>query len=166
MMLYTPCEFVIKDEDLPLIHRMYPYSTMQYRRLELPTLKFLLEHLPHLPAHARIFATSEHNGRGKQWGVVLVRLPDAPWRLVGHFGHSIFDGLTDIQRDVTYMRFVLSGIASKRYLTFRGDYKFFESRDTSSYFDFLRGWWWNTLPAAEQTRRTLEKLSSTTKAAS
>lgn len=81
------CSVRIASEDISVIDRMYPYTIVDYNSLRPLLMQFLREHFDGLSPKAQVLAISQHNGRGKQWGVVVLQRPeDDGWEIVGRFG--------------------------------------------------------------------------------
>lgn len=86
--LHSP--IAVKHYHLHTIGQMYPYGTFGYKEMGVLTHIFLQRGDINLPDNARVIAISQHNCRGRQWGIVLIqRTETSDWQLVGQFGHGI-----------------------------------------------------------------------------
>ena len=88
MGLFKRCSHRISPSQLEVIGKMYPYDILCYNDLRPHLVSFLADAFPDADGETKIIDISEHNGRGRQWGIVLLQFPGRDdWELVGHFGH-------------------------------------------------------------------------------
>ena len=92
MSIYEQCSpsVVVDSDQLRAIGEMYPYDTLGYRDVGAMTRAFLENQCADFPPDTLVVTISQHNGRGYQWGVVLLQYPfwKAEWHLFGQFGHE------------------------------------------------------------------------------
>jgi hypothetical protein len=105
MGLFKRCSHTISSAQLEVIGMMYPYSICYYGDLRPKLIWFLITTFPTIDRDTKIIELSEHNGRGRQWGIVLLQRPgEITWELVGQFGHHAwfctFDYLSLVKRGV------------------------------------------------------------------
>jgi hypothetical protein len=92
----------IPAADLKTIGQMYPYGTLGYRDLCRETKVFLAEKFAQAN-DAQVIAISGHNGRGRQWGIILLQYAnESDWHLVGQFGHGLRLPFTNWYLDWSY----------------------------------------------------------------
>ena len=87
--IYILCqpEIAVSDGDLEAVLKMYPYCSFNYVDLGHATRAFIrAEFAGEVPA-TELVATSQHNGYGRQWGIILLKRPGQDWMLVAQFGH-------------------------------------------------------------------------------
>lgn len=164
MSIYRRCRLVLTEDQLQIINRMYPYGVQYYGDLRKETQEFLRREFPNLPEETRIFASTEHNGRGRQWGVILLCKPgESVWQLVGHFGHRLFmGGLAGTILNPDYFRLIWLGKTDPGWLVSHAAHAPMTSHDTPSLKSFTRECEWLSRPfdPIQEMCRTFERLDS------
>ena len=86
--LNTPIK--LDESELEALAQLYPYSMFNYTELREEACTFLNERIPCKP-QSHIVGITNHNGRGRQWGVLCMReAVNVPWQLIVHCGHRPF----------------------------------------------------------------------------
>jgi hypothetical protein len=89
MNIYKRRSLKIHPQQLEVICKMYPYGSLDHRDIRAESVSFLASEFPNVPGDTELIAVRQHNGRGYQWGIMLLHLPgDSLWTLVGEFGHG------------------------------------------------------------------------------
>ncbi|HEY4489397.1 MAG TPA: hypothetical protein VJA87_02855 [Candidatus Paceibacterota bacterium] len=91
MALFKRCSHCILPLQLDVIEKMYPYEIIYYGDLRSKLMTFLADEFADADGDTEIINLSQHNGRGRQWGIILLRFPgEDDWELAAQFGHHIW----------------------------------------------------------------------------
>jgi hypothetical protein len=83
---------LLDDAERCAFQQVYPYELFQYYELGRDAKRFLRMRCAEFDEKSRVVGLSNHNGHGRQWGVILKsdRPNPSDWYVVAHCGHWPF----------------------------------------------------------------------------
>jgi hypothetical protein len=88
---FTVCkpQIQVAAADVQHLPKLYPYGVWYYKDLDEQARAFITDKLTTYVGSMEVVGVSAHNGKGKQWGLILLRYPGTEgWSIAAQFGHT------------------------------------------------------------------------------
>ena len=84
--LHTPV--VVTSAHWRALKQIYPYDLWSYTKLNRSASEFLIGNFLEWKSYTDVYATTNHNGNGRQWGIIVLRdRLTFELSIVAEFGH-------------------------------------------------------------------------------